>query len=79
MGGSVIDLSLQLHKKHGKMGLKAINEDLFDVFGGVAGIHPWRNPENSEKQPCFLPFGKAENNASPVLSGVCGKVLQLHP
>jgi len=47
-------LTLQLHKKHGKMGLKAINKGLFDVFGGVAGIHPWWNPENSEKQPCFF-------------------------
>jgi len=27
----------------------------------------------------FLPFGKADNNASSVLSRACGKVLQLHP
>jgi hypothetical protein len=36
--------------------------------------------ENKLKnQPCFLPSRKAEDTASPSLSRIRGKVLQLHP
>jgi len=34
-------VTLQFHKKHGKMGLEAIDKGLFDVFDGVGGIQPW--------------------------------------
>ena len=45
----------------------------------TAGIHYKWNREMSEMQPFYLPFGKADNTASPVLCRVRGKVLQLHP
>ena len=37
------------------------------------------HPENRQKQPFYLPFGKADGTASTVLSRVHSKVLQLHP
>ena len=43
------------------------------------GIHQWLNPELRSKLSCFLPCGKAELTASPLLPRVCGSTLQLHP
>jgi len=37
------------------------------------------HPEISAKQPCYLPYGKADGTASPALSRACGKLLQLYP
>ena len=61
------------------MGLKTIIIGLFSFFNCIAGIHAKWHPENNAKQPCYLPEGKAEHAASPALSKVRGKVLQLHP
>jgi hypothetical protein len=60
-------LTLQLHKKHGNMRLKPVGKGFFGVFRNAAGIHSRWNPEKNEKQPCFLPFGKIDNNAYPTL------------
>ena len=61
------------------MGLKTIITDFQSLFGCTTGMHSRWNPEKSETQPSYLPFGRAEDTASPSLSRVRGKVLQLHP
>jgi len=43
------------------------------------GINSKWHSKNCEKQPFYLPFGKAEYTPSPSLPRVRGKVLQLHP
>jgi len=64
------------------MGLKAIitsyssYSSYFDCF---AVMNSRWHPEISEKQPCYLSYGKADGTASPALSRACGKLLQLHP
>jgi len=48
-------------------------------FWCLNGSHYRWHSENRKKQPCYLPYGKAEDVASPALSRVRSKVLQLHP
>jgi hypothetical protein len=60
------------------MGLKVIITSYSTFFDCSAGMNSSRHPEISEKQPCYLPYGKADGTAYPVLSRACGKLLQLH-
>ena len=61
------------------MGVKTLSIDFLNRCGRFTGTHSWWNLENNEKQPCYLPKGKADDTTSPVLSRVSGNVLQLHP
>jgi len=61
------------------MGLKAIVTSLSTFCNYSAGMNSRWHPEISEKQPYYLPYGKADGTASPVLSRACGKLLQLQP
>jgi len=65
------------------MGLKVIITNHSTSFNCSAGMNSRWHPEISEKQPCYLPYGKtlqggqADGTASPALSRACGKLLQL--
>jgi len=61
------------------MGLKVIITSHPTFFNCSAGMNSRWHPEISEKQPCYLPYGKADGTASLSLSRACGKLLQLHP
>jgi len=61
------------------MGLKAIITSYSICLNCSAGMNSIWHPEISEKQPCYLSYGKADDTASPALSRACGKLLQLHP
>jgi hypothetical protein len=45
----------------------------------ILGVNKSWDPKSLEKLPCFLPFWKADDTASPLLSKVRGSLLQLHP
>ncbi len=38
--------------------------DLLSLFGFIAGMHSRWNPEKSEIQPFYLPFGRADDTTS---------------
>jgi len=61
------------------MSLRAIITSYSTFFSCSAGMNFRWHPEISEKQPCYLPCGKADGTASPALSRACSKLLQLHP
>jgi hypothetical protein len=61
------------------MGLKATITSHSVFFICSAEMNSRWHPEISEKQPSYLPYGKADGTASPSLSRICGKLLQLHP
>jgi len=60
------------------MGLKVIITSHSTFFNCSAEMNSRWHPEISEKQPCYLPYGKADGTAPPALSRACGKLLQLH-
>jgi len=49
------------------MGLKTIITSYSICFNCSAGINSRWHPEISEKQPYYLPYGKADGTASPAL------------
>jgi len=53
------------------MGLKAIITSYSICFNCSAEMNSRWHPEISEKQPCYLPYGKADGTASPALSRAC--------
>jgi hypothetical protein len=59
------------------MGLKIINTSYSTCFNCSDGMNSRWHPEISAKQPCYLPYGKADGTACPALSRACGKLLQL--
>jgi len=61
------------------MGLKVIITSHSTFFNCTAAMNSRWHPKISEKQPCYLPYGKADSTASPAMSRACGKLLQLHP
>jgi len=61
------------------MGLKAIITSYSICFNCFAGMNSRWHPEISKKQPCYLPYGKADGTAFSALSRAYGKLLQLHP
>jgi len=70
------------------MGLKVIITSHSTFFNCSVGMNSIWHPEISEKQPCYLPYGKADGTVAPALlvapklgedgSRACGKLLQLH-
>jgi len=58
------------------MGLKVIITSHSTFFNCSAEMNSRWHPEISEKQPCYLPYGKADGTASPALSRACGKLLR---
>jgi hypothetical protein len=44
-----------------------MNIDYFFIFTAFGGIHRRLHPESRKNQPFYLPFGKAEDTASPAL------------
>jgi len=52
------------------MGLKVIITSHPTFFNCSAGMNSRWHPEISEKQPCYLPYGKADGTASPRFHGI---------
>jgi len=61
-----------------RISLNFKNIGFFFIFNAFAGSHFRRYSEGREKQSFYLPCGKAEDNVSPGLSRVRGKLPQLH-
>jgi hypothetical protein len=61
------------------MDSKVIITSYSTFFNYSAGMNSRWHPEISEKQPFYLPCGKADGTASPALPRTCGKLLQLPP
>jgi len=61
------------------MGLKVIITNHSTFINCSDEMNARWHSEISEKQPCYLPYGKADGTAFPSLSRVCGKLRKSIP